>query len=109
MTFEEYQLEAEKTAIYPRRYAIIYPALGVTGEAGEIAEKVKKMIRDDHIDPDLLHKEVGDVLWYLSALCSDLQEVFGNKYTLENAAIGNVAKLKDRASRGKIAGSGDTR
>ena len=109
MTFEEYQTDAVKTAIYPRQYAIIYPALGVTGEAGEIAEKVKKMIRDDHIDPILLHKEIGDVLWYLAALCGDLQEVFGMQYSLENAAKGNIAKLQDRANRGKIGGSGDVR
>ena len=109
MNFTEYQNEAVKTAIYPRQYAIVYPALGVTGEAGEIAEKVKKMIRDGNLDPYLLHKEIGDVLWYLAALCGDLSEEYGLDFSLNKAAEINIAKLQDRANRGKIGGSGDTR
>jgi len=103
MTFNEYQEEPKKTAIYPTEYRLVYPALGLTGEAGEVAEKVKKMVRDGKLDTDGLKKELGDVLWYLAALASDLG------VTLEEVAAGNVAKLRSRAERGVIGGSGDNR
>lgn len=109
MDFFEYQSYARQTAIYPRSQAIIYPALGLTGESGEVAEKVKKWLRDGNIAPDALHKEIGDVLWYLANLCSDMQEKFGEEYSLENAAYKNIAKLQSRMARGVIAGSGDNR
>lgn len=109
MDFFEYQNYARQTAIYPREHAVIYPALGLTGESGEVAEKVKKWLRDGVIDPDSLHKEIGDVLWYLANLCDDMQDKFGEEYSLENAADKNIKKLKDRMERGVISGNGDNR
>ena len=68
----EYSEFAEKTAIYPEEAEIVYPALGLAGEAGEVANKVKKMIRDDRLDRDAIASELGDCLWYIAALCRDL-------------------------------------
>lgn len=109
MTFQEYEVQASKTAIYPRSYSIIYPALGLAGEAGEVAEKVKKMVRDGHIDPHALHKEIGDCLWYLAALCHDISDEFGFDLSLHKAAGVNLEKLADRKERGVISGNGDER
>lgn len=109
MDFYDYQTQVRQTAIYPRDHAIIYPALGLTGESGEVAEKVKKWLRDGKIDPDALHKEIGDVLWYLANICADMQEKFGSVYSLENAADMNIKKLQSRMERGVIGGSGDER
>lgn len=109
MNLTYYESQACKTAIYPRSQAIIYPTLGLTGEAGEVAEKVKKMIRDGNIDPYAIHKEIGDCLWYLSALCHDLSEEFGLNLSLAKAAEVNLEKLADRAKRNTLQGSGDNR
>lgn len=103
MTFEEYQEKARTTAIYPREHAIVYPALGLAGESGEVAEKVKKWIRDGVLDRDSIVKELGDVLWYIAALSGDLE------ISMDQIAERNIAKLSDRAARGKIQGSGDNR
>lgn len=103
MTFEEYQEQARSTAIYPRDRAIVYPALGLTGEAGEVAEKVKKWIRDGNLDKEAIAKELGDVLWYIAALSGDLG------ISMDEIASQNIRKLQDRAARGKIQGSGDNR
>lgn len=103
MTFEEYQEQARSTAIYPRDRAIVYPALGLTGEAGEVAEKVKKWIRDGTLDKEAIAKELGDVLWYIAALSGDLG------ISMDEIASQNIQKLRDRAARGKIQGSGDNR
>lgn len=103
MTFNEYQKMARSTAIYPRDRAIVYPALGLTGEAGEVAEKVKKWIRDGNLDKEAIAKELGDVLWYIAALSGDLS------IDMDEIALRNIQKLQDRASRGKIQGSGDNR
>ena len=103
MRFNEYQEEASKTAIYPEQYKIVYPALGLAGEAGEVAEKVKKHIRDGVLNVDDLKKELGDVLWYLAAIASDL----GLK--LDDVAEANLQKLRSRKARGVISGSGDNR
>lgn len=103
MTFEEYQEQARSTAIYPRDRAIVYPALGLTGEAGEVAEKVKKWIRDGDLDKEAIAKELGDVLWYIAALSGDLG------ISMDEIASQNIQKLRDRAVRGKIQGSGDNR
>ena len=106
MTMNEYQSLALETAIYP--LPIIYPALGITGEAGEVAEKVKKVLRDNNsqftADKKLeIAKEIGDVLWYCATLSHDLG------YTLEEIAEMNYTKLHSRQERGKIHGSGDNR
>ena len=109
MTFEEYQKNANETAIYPLRGSnIYYPALGLSGEAGEVAEKVKKIMRDkagrvDEGDRTALKKELGDVLWYVSQVAYE----FG--LDLEDIAKENLEKLKSRQERGKLTGSGDNR
>jgi NTP pyrophosphatase (non-canonical NTP hydrolase) len=109
MTFNEYQKEARKTAIYPNiGDNLVYPTLGLVGEAGEIAEKIKKIIRDnDGIVSEEkrgeIAKELGDVLWYLSQLANEMG--FG----LNEIAEINIKKLKSRAERGKLGGSGDNR
>jgi len=101
MTFEEYSKRAHATAIYPEGLA--YPALGLAGEAGEVAEKVKKKLRDGKFDEKLFHKELGDVLWYLNELC------LATGTTLSEIAEINVDKLESRQARGKLQGSGDER
>lgn len=103
MTFDDYQAAAKKTAIYPEQYKVIYPALGLAGESGEVAEKVKKWIRDGKLDPDAVKKELGDVLWYVAAVASDLD------LSLSDVAQTNVQKLESRQARGTLSGSGDNR
>ena len=103
-----YQQVAKTTAIYPREQAIIYPTLGLTGEAGEVANKVKKIIRDDgnKINEGLVQEisaEIGDCLWYISVLADDI----GIK--LSDIANANLEKLANRKEKGTIHGSGDTR
>ena len=102
MTFDEYQEFARSTAIYPTDSKVIYPTLGLCGEAGEVAEKVKKHMRDGK-SLDGVGLELGDVLWYISALADDLG------VTLEEVAQANVDKLKSRMERNKIKGDGDNR
>lgn len=97
----EYQQEARKTAFYKDK--IIYPALGLCGEAGEVAEKIKKWMRDGTIDDQAVAKELGDVLWYVANLAEDLG------YDLEEIARMNIEKLQSRQKRGKLHGSGDNR
>lgn len=107
MTLNDYQKKALETAIYPT--PIIYPSLGLTGEAGEVADKVKKVIRDKNSDfsdentRKEIAKEIGDVLWYCATLSNDLG------FSLEEIAQMNYDKLKSRYERGKIHGSGDNR
>ena len=109
MNFTEYQELAKSTAIYPSRYFKVYPALGLCGEAGEVAEKIKKSIRDGldfHEEKQFkedLTKELGDVLWYVAALANDLD------ISLNDVAEGNIEKLASRKKRNKIGGSGDNR
>ena len=103
-----YQKVAKQTAIYPREQAIIYPTLGLTGEAGEVANKVKKIIRDDgnKINESLVQEisaEIGDCLWYISVLADDI----GIK--LSDIANANLVKLANRKEKGTIHGSGDKR
>ena len=103
-----YQKVALTTAIYPREQAIIYPTLGLTGEAGEVANKVKKIIRDgsDSKDEKLVSEiksEIGDCLWYIAVLASD----FGIK--LSDIASANIEKLALRQKNNTIHGSGDDR
>ena len=103
-----YQQVAKTTAIYPREQAIIYPTLGLTGEAGEVANKVKKIIRDgsDKNNEELVQTisaEIGDCLWYIAVLASDI----GVK--LSDIASDNLIKLEKRKEKGTIHGSGDDR
>jgi NTP pyrophosphatase (non-canonical NTP hydrolase) len=104
MEFKKYQELAKTTAIYPENAKIFYPCLGLAGEVGEICEKIKKHVRDGReLDKEDLTKELGDVLWYLSALSGDLG------IDLEDVAVKNYEKLKSRMERNVISGSGDNR
>lgn len=108
MNFKDYQEEAIKTAIYPQEYKIMYPAMGLAGECGEILNKIKKVYRDkDGKFSDetkiALSLELGDVLWYVAALAEDLG------VSLNAVAGDNIAKLSSRKERGVIGGSGDNR
>ena len=108
MTLNEYQERAVKTAIYGAGNGTIYPALGLAGEAGEVANVAKKVLRDDGglISAEKkaqLIKEAGDCLWYLAALARDLET------DLETLAVINLEKLESRMKRGVIGGSGDNR
>ena len=103
-----YQKVAKTTAIYPREQAIIYPTLGLTGEAGEVANKVKKIIRDGTNKNDdrmvsEIKSEIGDCLWYIAVLADDI----GCK--LSDIANTNLIKLENRKKKGTIHGSGDNR
>ena len=108
LEFDIYQRQARTTAVYPREIALLYVALGLCGEAGEIAEKIKKMYRDRggrltvQIADDL-KKEIGDVLWYTSMLAWELGESLGD------VARENLDKLADRAQRDVLHGEGDQR
>ena len=109
MDFQTYQKKARETAKYPNLGSNnIYPTLGLVGEAGEVAEKIKKVIRDknsifDEESKLAIKKELGDVLWYLSNLCTEFN------FSLDEVALNNLEKLKLRAAKGKISGSGDDR
>jgi len=104
-----YQEKACETAIFPKNKAMEYLTLGLTGEAGEIANKVKKFIRDGAAQDEYLAKrieigyEIGDVLWYCAVLAEELDMNLG--HIMEN----NLQKLADRKSRGTLSGSGDNR
>jgi len=106
MNFKDYQDQASKTAIY--KHEIIYPALGLANEAGEVLGKIKKVLRDNDGDftpekREEIGKEIGDVLWYISALARDLN------LSLDAIAQQNLDKLNSRLSRGVLGGSGDNR
>lgn len=113
MTFIDYEEAALNYAIYDNE--LVYPVLGLVSEAGEVADKIKKLMRDDEIeivDPilDLDHEqrraialELSDVLWYLTAAASDIG------YDLDEIAGMNIEKLESRKRRGRLRGSGDYR
>lgn len=112
LTLNEYQEMALETAQYPEQFKVLYPALGITGEAGEVSDKIKKLIRDkgytggditDVGDKESIALELGDVLWYVSVLANDMG------YSLEQIARMNYAKLSHRKQHNKIGGSGDYR
>lgn len=108
MTFDEYQKAATATAIYPADLPLIYPALGLAGEAGEVIEHIKKCVRDNdrQLTDDrraALAKELGDVLWYLACIARDAD------LTLADIARLNLEKIADRRARGTVHGSGDNR
>lgn len=110
MTLDEYQQQALKTVLSTGDdfKDLLHWVLGINGESGEIAEKIKKVIRDKNSvisqdDKDELAKEIGDVLWYLAVFAHDLG------IPLEDIAQANLDKLKSRQSRGTLGGSGDNR
>ncbi len=108
MELSEYQRLSRRTAEYPREAWLAYPALGLAGEAGEVAEHAKKVIRDDGgvIEEGrraAMAKELGDVLWYVAQLASELG------LDLDEIAAANLEKLLSRQQRGVLSGSGDDR
>ena len=109
MNFDDYQLKARQTAKYPViGHGVIYPTLGLTNEAGEVAGKIKKIFRDKQgvigeTDRAALQAELGDVLWYLAQVSTELG------LSLDEIAGHNIAKLLDRQLRGRIQGDGDNR
>jgi NTP pyrophosphatase (non-canonical NTP hydrolase) len=109
MNLSDYQKAASGFAVYPDLGANpVYPTLGLCGEAGEVAEKIKKVIRDNGgiISSEKrmeLASEIGDVLWYVSQLAIELG------LDLQDVATANLAKLADRKERNKLQGSGDNR
>lgn len=109
MEFNEYQSKSRKTAKYPAiGHPVIYPALGLVNEAGEVAGKIKKIFRDKggEISEEsraALKAELGDVLWYIAQVATELN------LSLDEIAEHNIAKLYDRLERGKIRGDGDDR
>ncbi len=109
MDFETYQKQSRKTAMYPDEgNNFVYPTLGLVGESGEVAEKIKKVLRDKNglVDENTkmeIKKELGDVLWYLSQLATELN------LSLDDIANDNLQKLFSRMERDKIHGEGDNR
>ena len=109
MDFSEYQAQSRTTALYPDLgHNTVYPTLGLVGEAGEVAEKMKKIIRDkggviDEAAKIELQKELGDVLWYLAQLSVELG------LQLDDVACMNIEKLKSRQQRHQLHGDGDNR
>jgi NTP pyrophosphatase (non-canonical NTP hydrolase) len=107
--FETYQRESRKTwGVIPVDHPIVNPTLGLANEAGEVAGKIKKIFRDkggmiDDADRQALKYELGDVLWYLTQICTELD------LTLEEVAAANLEKLFSRQARGQIRGEGDKR
>ena len=109
MDLTDYQERSRATAVYPDAGDnLLYPTLGLCGEAGEVAEKIKKMVRDDggvlsEERRQALSKELGDVLWYLAQLATEA------RLDLAEIADANLAKLLSRQERGRLTGSGDDR
>ena len=109
MTFEEYQKKSRETAVYHNAGSnFVYPTLGLCGEAGEVAEKIKRVVRagktalteEQKLE---VKKELGDVLWYLAQLGCELG------ISLEDVAATNIEKLLSRKNRDQLSGSGDNR
>ena len=107
--FHAYQQASRKTwGEISMDSPIVYPTLGLVNEAGEVAGKIKKIFRDKggNISPEdreALKDELGDVLWYLTQICTELD------LTLQEVATANIEKLYSRLERGQIRGEGDTR
>jgi NTP pyrophosphatase (non-canonical NTP hydrolase) len=107
--FQTYQRESRKTwGLIETNHPIVYPTLGLANEAGEVAGKVKKIFRDkggfiSDADREALKQELGDVLWYLAQICTELG------LTLEEVAESNITKLASRHERGQLRGEGDSR
>jgi NTP pyrophosphatase (non-canonical NTP hydrolase) len=109
MKLSDYQRESRATAVYPDPgNNLLYPTLGLCGEAGEVAEKIKKMLRDDDgvlsaERREAIAKELGDVLWYLAQIATEAD------LELAEIAAANIEKLKSRQARAVLQGSGDDR
>ena len=109
LTLDEYQSLALDSKVYDQQYSILYPSLNLAGEAGEVAGKIAKRLRDfggdfeDKAFKEEVAKELGDVLWHVAVLAQELG------YPLEAIAEGNLSKLASRMERGVIQGSGDNR
>jgi NTP pyrophosphatase (non-canonical NTP hydrolase) len=108
MTFETYEEIASSTRDYGVGEDVIYPVLGLNGEAGEVAEKVKKVLRDkqgvySQEDKDEIEKELGDCLWYIAAISKDIGS------SLYSVAQTNLYKILARRQNGTIHGNGDSR
>jgi NTP pyrophosphatase (non-canonical NTP hydrolase) len=109
MHLSDYQEKAKSTAIYPNQGEnIYYPALGLAGETGEVLNKIKKVMRDHEgvVNDEykqILKKELGDVLWYVAGLCTELD------LDMAEVAEENINKLFSRKERGKLQGDGDNR
>jgi NTP pyrophosphatase (non-canonical NTP hydrolase) len=109
MDFTTYQTKSRKTARYPSiGHPLIYPTLGLTNEAGEVAGKIKKIFRDNNgligeAERLALKGELGDVLWYLAQVCTELD------LSMDEVAEHNIDKLYSRLERGTIGGEGDNR
>lgn len=109
MDFKQYQKESRKTAEYKNKDKdYIYPLMGLAGEIGEVIEKIKHVYRDknnvfDNEAKKEIAKEMGDVLWYLTQLATELG------ISLDQVAEDNIVKLQSRQKRGKINGQGDNR
>lgn len=107
MTFNDYQEAAVATAVYPKDKVPSYATLGLVGEAGELANKVKKLLRGDYVLDEKvkgdLVSELGDVLWYAAALATDLG------VSLSDVAYFNIEKLAARKAANTIKGTGDNR
>jgi len=109
MELNDYQKAAKTTAVYTSaQQQLVCTVLGLNGEAGEVAEKIKKVIRDKNSiitddDRKEIQKELGDVLWYLAVLADTLD------LELESVATMNLEKLRSRYERGTIHGAGDNR
>ena len=109
MLMNEYQESAKKTAVFDKEHALVYLTLGLAGEAAEVANKIKKPLRQHGVvelsddSKKELAKELGDVLWYLSLLAGELG------YSLDEVAQMNINKLMSRQERGVIEGDGDNR
>lgn len=109
MNFSKYQEKSRKTAKYPNAGSNwVYPTLGLCGEAGEVAEKMKKILRDcdgkiNETKKEKIKKELGDVLWYIAQLATELN------LSLDEIASSNIDKLYDRMERNTLSGNGDDR
>jgi NTP pyrophosphatase (non-canonical NTP hydrolase) len=108
MDIQTYTDQTNETAIYPSAGSgddveLIYLSLGLTSEAGEVAGKIKKLVRDDFIDVGALAYELGDCFWYLTRLCRAIG------YEPEDILKINNSKLLQRKASGTLKGSGDSR
>jgi NTP pyrophosphatase (non-canonical NTP hydrolase) len=108
MQLDDFQQAARRTAIYGDRHRVIYPALGLASEVGEVCGKIKKVLRDrggdlGQLPVAALKDELGDVLWYVAVLAADLG------LSLDEIAAHNLDKLASREQRGRLGGDGDLR